>query len=132
MTPSSLYTGVVTGLPTCEGLPSFPIFQGDIATVELKVAPSLIVNDPMDITDATEIVVNLLKSDGTILQLKLSTGGVVAIVEGILGKFSVLISVINSALLNVGEFQTFDVTFTIDSVVTTIPFIGALSVFQVS
>jgi hypothetical protein len=126
---SSPYVGVIYGLPMCSILPSFPIFQGDAKTLTMKVAPSLIVNDPLDLTGATEIVVNLAKADGTTLQRKLSLAEV-TVVDAKLGKFTTAISAVNSALLLVGELQTFDVTFTIGSLVTTIQFVGALSVYQ--
>jgi hypothetical protein len=125
-----LYTGVVTGLPACEGLPSFPIYLGDNKVMNLKAAPSVIVNDPLDLTGATAITVNLPKADGTTLQLTLTSG--VSITTALLGKIAVAISAVNSALLNVGENQTFDVTFTLaNAQVVTVAFVGALSVYQV-
>ncbi len=132
MNPSSPYVGVIYGLPMCTVPPSFPIFLGDNKTLTMKAAPSLINADPLDLTGATEIVVNLPKADGTTLQLKLSLSQV-TVVDAKLGKFLAAVSAINSALLLVGENQTFDVTFTLSTgVVLTLPFVGALSVYQVN
>jgi len=130
MNPSSPYCGVIYGLPMTDGLPSFPIYLGDNKVLTMKAAPSQIVNDPLDLTGATEIVVNLPKNDGTTLQLKLSLAQV-TIVTALLGKFSAAISAANSALLNVGEGQTFDAQITLASgLIVTVAFASALSVYQ--
>lgn len=127
-----LYIGLVLDVPHCDGNPTFSIFQGDALTMRLKAAGSWLGADPLDLTGATEIVVKLPKADGTILELKL-TAAQVSVVSGPLGKFDVTISAVNSALLLVGVYQTFDVTFTLASgAVVTVAFEGSLSVYQVS
>lgn len=109
----------------------FSIYQGDAKTMELKAIQDSATGDPLDLTDVDEIVINLLKADGTILQLKLSDDEVVVADPPVLGKFSAAISAEDSALLNVGELQTFDVTFTFGEDIFTIPYLAALSVFEV-
>lgn len=110
----------------------FTIYQGDAKTMLLKALQEFPAGDPLDLTSCTEIIVSLPKADGTILLRKLSLAEVVVTSPAVLGKFSVAISAINSALLNVGQLQTFDVTFTISGVVFTVPYFNALSVFEVT
>jgi len=88
---------------------------------------------PIDLSSCTEIVVNLPNQDGTVSQLKLSLSQVAITSPAVLGQFSVPISSVLSALLNVGEFQPVDVTFTFTSPpqVFTVRFENALSVFEV-
>lgn len=116
---------------TCAPSP-FTIFLGDAKTLNLKVANSGQGADPVDLTDCTEIIINLPNADGSTLQLKLTLTEVVVDTPAVLGKFHAPISSGDSALLNVGELQSFDVTFTIGSQVFTVPYLQALSVFQVS
>lgn len=112
---------------------SFDIFQGDAKTMFMKIVqdPSE-GGDPIDLTNCTEIVVSLPNSSGTITQLKLSLSQVSITLPAVLGKFSVPVSAVVSALLNIGEFQNVDVTFTISGQVFTVRFAGALSVFEVA
>ena len=87
--------------------------------------------NPVDLTDCTEIVVNLLNADGSIAQLKLSLGGVSIVDPPILGQFTANLTSQVSALLNVGELQSVDVTLTISGSAMTVRFYNALSVFEV-
>ncbi len=112
--------------------PTFEIFLGDSKTMFLKVGCGKPTADPLDLTYCSEIVVNMPNADGTITGLSL-TGGQVAILQPpILGKFSVQISTTVSQALNVGVFQNLDITFTVSGQVFTVPFIQALSVFEVT
>jgi hypothetical protein len=113
---------------------TFSIFLGDTKTMYLKAVNSscLGVGDPLDLTSCTEIVINLPNADGTISQLKLTEDQVVIASPAVLGKFSAEIDGDLSALLNVGEFQNVDVTFTIGSEVFTVAFVQALSVYEVA
>jgi hypothetical protein len=128
------YIGQITGLNCCDGQPpSFTIFLGDANTIGFRVVGgSGCASDPIDLTDCTEIVVNIPNADGTFLQLKLSLSQVVITSPPVLGKFTVAITSDQSALFNTGEFQNIDVTLTISGQVFTVPFIQALSVFEVS
>ena len=114
--------------------PVFSIFQGDAKTIYLKAVNQQCGNlgDPLDLTDCTEIVINLANADGSITQLKLTDGQVTITDPAVLGKFSAPISASVSGALNVGEFQTFDVTFQIGTEIFTVPYLQALSVFEVA
>lgn len=115
--------------------PTFKIYLGDSKRMYLKVINAVCqgwIGDPVDLSDCTEIVINLLKADGTIAQLKFSDDDVQITDPAVLGKFSALIDADLSALLNVGEFQNVDVTFTIGSQVFTVAFQQALSVYEVA
>jgi hypothetical protein len=109
----------------------FSIFLGDEKTLKLK-AISLENMDPLDLTNCTEIDIALpLAVIGGFEHLKLSTGDVVISSPPVLGTFYALITSVKSALLNVGELQNIDVTFTIGSTVLTVRYANALSVFEV-
>lgn len=110
---------------------TFPIFLGDSKTMSLRVdEDDCCGGGPIDLTNCTEIDVQLPYADGTIKHLLLSLSQVAILVPANLGKFSVPILSVVSSLLNVGEFQDFQVTFTIAGVISTVRFTGALSVFQ--
>lgn len=116
-------------------LPTFSIFLGDAKTMFLKlVHDDCCGGTPVDLTFCTEIKVTLLNQDGTFTVLLLSASQVAITVPAVLGQFSVPISTIVSAVLNVGEFQPVDVTLTISSPAQTftVRFEDALSVFEVS
>ncbi len=112
--------------------PVFKIFLGDSKTLFLKVD-----NDdccgggPIDLTSCTEINVSLPKADGSSLHFLLSEEDVSITLPKNLGKFSVPISEENSALLNVGELQSIDVTLTIAGEKFTVSFPKSFSVYEV-
>lgn len=117
-----------TGAP----LIPFSIFLGDKKTMALKVVNDTCCDDgPLDLTSCTEIDVALQNQDGTIAHRLLTTGQVAITSPAVLGKFTVPISAVVSALLNVGQFQNFDVTFTIAGEISTVRFSKGLSVFEV-
>lgn len=95
------------------------------------VAGSCGVGDPLDLTSATEISVALPLFDGSFSLRLLSLNQVTITSPALLGKFSVPIPTMISSQLLVGEFQSFDVTFTIASQVFTVRFEKALSVFEI-
>jgi len=109
----------------------FSIFQGDAKVMNLKAVYGE-TGDPVDLTSCTQIVVNLPNADGSIAQLTLEDDEVAITSPAVLGKFAVTITSVESALFNVGELQSFDVTFTISGVVFTVRYVNALSVFQVA
>lgn len=108
----------------------FTIFQGDSKIMPMKLVYAQSGN-PYDLTSCSEIVVNLRNADGTIEQLKLSLSKVTITDPPVLGQFTVLIESDVSQLLNVGELQNVDVTFTVSGLPFTVQFQAALSVFQV-
>jgi hypothetical protein len=107
----------------------FTIFTGDDKTMAAKVVSQGCNSDPIDLTTCTAIDVALPKADGTFAHLTLDAGDV-AIISAVLGKFNVTIGSVVSALLNPGEYQNFDVTFTISDKKITVRFNQALSVFE--
>lgn len=109
---------------------TFVIFLGDAKTIFLRAVNTGCNNDPLDLTTCTEIDVALPKADGTFLHLLLSNGAVVIATPANLGKFSAPISALQSAVLNPGELQNIDVTFTIGGKPFTVRFFQALSVFE--
>jgi hypothetical protein len=109
---------------------AFSIFLGDNKTMPLKVAYQES-GDPVDLTSCTEIVVSLPNQDGTFSTFKLSLSTVTIVGSPLLGKFSITVTSLISALLNIGELQNFDVTFTISGQVFTVRYYAALSVFEV-
>lgn len=110
---------------------TFTIFLGDYKTMYLKaVSVDCFSGDPLNLSNCTEIDVALPYADGTIKHLLLSDGDVVISQPAILGKFSADITVEVSALLNVGEFQNINVSFTILGQKFTVVFSGSLSVLQ--
>lgn len=114
--------------PCCPPNTPFQIFTGDQKTLPLRVAYNT--GLPLDLTSCTEIVVNLPNADGSFLQLKLSLGQVSIVSPALLGQFTALITTAQSALLNIGECQDVDVTFTIGGAPFTVRFYQALSVFE--
>lgn len=106
----------------------FSIFTGDVKTLPLRLAYAN--GLPVDIASATEIVVNLPNADGSYTQLKLTDAKVAIVSPGVLGQFTTAISALVSAVLNIGELQDIDVTFTIGGNPFTVRFYGALSVFE--
>lgn len=108
----------------------FTIFTGDDKTIYLKAAQGSCSGDPLDLTSCTEIDIALPNADGTFAHLLLSDDQVTIVTPSLLGKFSALIEGTVSALLNIGEFQNLDVTFTISGLEFTVRFFQALSVFE--
>lgn len=107
----------------------FTIFLGNDKTMNLKTvyAENL---SPLDLTLCTEIDIALPAAAGGFLHRLLSLTQVVITSPPVLGQFTALIPASVSSLLNVGELQSFDVTFTISSQKTTVKYMNALSVFQ--
>lgn len=107
----------------------FTLYLGDVKTLNLKAlfASNL---SPLNLTDCTEIDIALPNSDGTLTHRLLTLGQVVIESPAILGGFHTAISSLISSALNVGELQSFCVTFTIAGEVITVPYLQALSVFQ--
>lgn len=108
----------------------FSIFLGDTKTMYLRAVNVMLGLLPLDLSDCSEIEVRLPLADGTTEVRKLSDSEVVIASPPVLGQFSCPIPDDVSDLLNVGELQTFPVTFTIGESVFTVSFERALSVFQ--
>lgn len=108
----------------------FSIFRGDNKTMFLRAVNTGCNSDPLDLTACTEIDIALPNADGTFTHLLLTLGKVVIGSPAILGKFSAPIASLVSAVLNPGELQSFDVTFTIGAEKITVRYFQALSVFE--
>ncbi len=107
----------------------FTIFTGDDKMMNLKAVYQENL-DPLDLTECTEIDLVLRNADGTLKHLLLSEDEIAIVTPADLGKFTAAITAEVSALLMVGELQSFDVTFTIADAKTTVRYQNALSVFQ--
>ena len=110
--------------------PVFTIFKGDAKTLPLKAIYAEGFS-PLDLTSCTEIAIALPNQDGTFTTLLLSTSQVAITSPAVLGQFTALISSINSLLLNSGELQNLDVTFTISAEVFTVRYYACFSVYEV-
>lgn len=111
----------------------FVIFTGDEKTMNLKAVLGNCgsdYGDPLDLTSCTEIDIALPNADGTFKHLLLSEDEVEITSPAILGKYSALITTEVSELLNPGELQSFNVTFTIAGVIETVKYVQALSVLE--
>ena len=109
--------------------PVFTIFTGDAKTLKLKAVYAES-GDPLDLTSCTEIDIALPNANGSFTRLLFSTGDVVIETPIVLGKFEAAISAEDSALLQPGLLQGFDVTFTIGAEIMTIRFVESLSVIE--
>lgn len=114
----------------CDPTPeSFEIFRGDAKTLFLKAAYRN--GDPLNLSGCTEIDIALPNADGTFTHLLLTEDQVAVTPPSLLGKFSAAISSEISELLELGEFQNFDVTFTFsDELILTVRYSQGLSVFE--
>lgn len=84
-------------------------------------------DDVVDLTDADEVIARFTNDDGTILEKKLTTGGVA--IESVPGaKVRVILSEADTAALLVGERQTFEVEAQVDGLTTIVKFERALTV----
>lgn len=110
-------------------LPVFSIFTGDQKVMSLAAVYTNF-GGPLDLTTCTEIVIALPNADGTYVLLTLTGTDITIATPTVLGRFSATIQSAVSLLLNIGELQTFNVTFTINGVVFTVPYIASLSVFE--
>lgn len=108
---------------------TFVIFTGDQKPMNLKAIYAESLN-PLDLTNCTEIAIRMPLASGSFQTLLLSDDEVEIVSPAVLGKFTAFIETALSDLLNVGEFQSIDVTFTIDDDVTTVRYVQALTVLQ--
>ncbi len=118
---------------SCPASPSvFTIFTGNAKTMYLKAAQAEcgIVGDPLSLDAVEEIDIALPNADGTFAHLLLTEGDIIVTDPAILGKFSAAIASDVSALLQPGELQSFDVTFTFAGKPFTVRYFNCLSVFE--
>ncbi len=110
---------------------TFSIYRGNKKAMTLKVVQSGCSADPLDLTDCDDIDIALPNEDGTYTHLLLSDDEVEAIVDNpVLGKYRAMIDEDVSLLLNIGELQTFRVTFTIGGEILSVAYVNGLSVYQ--
>lgn len=109
---------------------TFSIFTGDDKTMPLKAVLGSCTGGPLDLTSCTQIDVALPNADGTFAHRLLTEEDVAIVSPALLGKFTCSIPSDVSALLNPGELQNIDVTFTIAAKEFTVRFFAALSVYE--
>lgn len=108
----------------------FEIFLGDDKTQSLKALYDCTFT-PVDLTNCTEINVQLPLALGGFTQLKLSLAQVVISSPANLGEYAVNIIPSISNLLNVGVLQDFYVTFTIGGKPFTLRYFQGVSIFEI-
>lgn len=113
------------------GFPIFTVFLGDVKPLPLKAMYPGTYN-PLDLTECTNIVVNITNTDGSVLQLSLEENEVTITGNPELGQFIANFTAEQSADFLVGELQNIDVTFTIAGEPMTIRYYNCFTVLQVS
>lgn len=108
---------------------SLNIIRGSDKTFTILVTISGGCNDgsPFDLTGATEIIALFENADTTILE-KTMTGGAITILSAPTGKISVTIADAETALLNVGQSQSFELEIHIGPLINIVQFVGLLNV----
>lgn len=101
------------------------VIQGEDKTLSLIVQRSNL--SSFSLSGATEISARFRKADGTVL-VKTLTGAGVVIVDAPAGKFSVILTKVDTALLRVGALQSFDVFFDFGAQRTIAQYIQRLTV----
>jgi hypothetical protein len=86
-------------------------------------------SQPFDLTGTTEIRALFPKADGTTI-VKTYTGGDITITSAIAGKIRVFINDSETALLNVGDSQSFEVEIHQGPTVNIVQFVGLLTVID--
>jgi hypothetical protein len=109
---------------------TFEIFTGQDKTMTLQAKFQQPPQLPLDLTECTAITVNLPNADGTFTELTLAGDQLSIISPANYGQISVPILAAVSAILNVGPRQNVDVDYTIGGLITTVRYVGALTVLQ--
>lgn len=87
-------------------------------------------NDPFDLTGASQIKVFFPKEDGSVLEKTMIPSGSVSIINAAHGKVRVMLDEIETASLNVGEAQSFEVEIQIGSITSIVQFFESLNVID--
>jgi hypothetical protein len=85
--------------------------------------------DPIDLSSATEIEACFPAADGSEVMLSL-TDTTITLMSGVLGKFKLILSSVNSALLLAATNRTLEVSYTIGGNITKIQLPLAYSVVE--
>lgn len=85
------------------------IIQGGAATLDVTLRDEL--GDPFSLVGASAVQTCFKRSDGTSLSLSLGSG--VSIVNALLGKLQVALTAAQTALLQVVEYETLELTITL-------------------
>ena len=85
--------------------------------------------EPFDLTGATEIKALFRKDDDTVLTVTL-TGGDITILSATSGKIKVFLSDANTALLKVGEAQSFELEIQISTITSIVQFLSSINVID--
>jgi len=108
---------------------SLNIIRGSDKTFTILVTISGGCNDgePFDLTGASEIKALFANDDGSILT-KTMTGGAITVLSATTGKISVTIPDPETALLAVGQSQSFELEIHIGPLINIVQFVGLLNV----
>lgn len=86
--------------------------------------------DPFDLTGVSQIKAYFPKTDGTALEKNLSPSGAIVVLNALAGKIKITLSEADTALLNVGEAQSFEVEIQIGSITSIVQFVESLNVID--
>jgi hypothetical protein len=124
----------VVGIISCQEqlfpTPTFKIFLGDADTMYCRLVDSVF--NPIDLTNCTEITANFPNADGSYATLLLTDSDIAITDPPVLGSFSIPLTSEITSLLNVGQYQDLNITFNIGGQTFTVPYMEALSVFEVT
>lgn len=85
---------------------------------------------PFDLTGVTQIKAYFPKADGTALEKNMTPSGAISVLSACAGKIKITLSEADTALLNVGEAQSFEVEIQIGTNTSIIQFVEALNVID--
>jgi hypothetical protein len=86
--------------------------------------------DPFDLTGASQIKAYFPKPDGTALEINMNPSNSIVILNAMGGKIKIALSEAETALLNVGEAQSFEVEIQIGTITSIVQFVEALNVID--
>ena len=107
-------------------LPEFlRVVQGEERTLPLRIERSN--GASFSLTGVTEITARFKNTDGTVLSKTLTSGAIV-VVDAPAGRYTVLLSEIETAALRAGDRQSFTVEFLFGTVLRRVNYTRALTV----
>lgn len=87
-------------------------------------------SDPFDLTGVSQIKAYFPKDDGTALIKNMISSGDIAVLSPTTGKIRIYLSESDTASLNVGEAQSFEVEVQIGTVTSIVQFVETLNVID--
>ena len=98
-------------------------------TIRVTIESSCDSGAPFDLSSATEIKALFSNADGSVLTVTM-TGGQIVILNGCAGKIKVSLTDLQTALLNVGEAQSFELEIHIGTVISIVQFVGSITIID--